>query len=260
MTTKKKNQVWAFFASVNLALFLLFILATTSIFGTIVQQNLSSEQYVQIYGQNMANLLHILNITDMYNSWWFLSLLCIFSLNLIVCSLERIPRVIQIVKKDNLTTKSDRLRKMPLRKTLVLDQPLDQGVQRVAKFLAGKGWKTDQREKDDGVLLFAQKGGWTRFGVYIVHSSILIILLGAIIGSSNFAQKVLHKPDFAFKGSIMVPETKQTDYIWSFQTGKKSTSGSRYDVTSSPLSITQTECRKPIFPRLQSWKTENQSP
>ena len=221
MTTKKKNPVWAFFASVKLALFLLFILAITSIFGTIVQQNLSPEQYVQIYGPNMANLLHILNITDMYNSWWFLSLLCIFSLNLIVCSLERIPRVIQIVKKDNLTTKSDRLRKMPLRKTLVLDQPLDQGVRRVAEFLAGKGWKTKQREKDDGVLLFAQKGGWTRFGVYIVHSSILIILLGAIIGSSNFAQKVLHKPDFAFKGSIMVPETRQTDYIWSFQTGKK---------------------------------------
>lgn len=221
MTTKKKNPIWAFFASVKLALFLLFILAATSILGTIVQQNLSEGQYVQIYGQNMANLLKILNITDMYNSWWFLSLLCLFSLNLIVCSLERIPNVIRIVRKDNLTTTSDRLRKMPTAKTLVLQQPFDQAVRTVAEFLAAKGWKTEQREKDDGLLLFSQKGGWTRFGVYIVHTSILVILIGAIIGSSNFARKVLHKPDFAFKGSIMVPETRQADYIWSFQTGEK---------------------------------------
>jgi cytochrome c biogenesis protein len=70
-------------------------------------------------------------------------------------------------------------------------------------------------------MFFSQKGGWTRFGVYIVHTSILVILLGAVIGSSTFAQKVLHKPDFAFKGSIRVPESQQTDYIFAFQTGKK---------------------------------------
>jgi len=221
MTTKKKNPIWAFFASVKLALFLLFILAATSILGTIVQQNLSADQYRQIYGRNVASLLNILDITDMYNSWWFLGLLAIFCLNLIVCSLERIPNVVRIVRKDNLNTKSDRLRKMPIRETVACGQPLDQAVQTVSHFLKGNGWKTCQRQHDDGVLLFSQRGAWTRFGVYVVHSSILLILLGAIIGSSNFAQKVLHKPDFAFKGSVMIPETQSADYIWSFQGNKK---------------------------------------
>lgn len=221
MTKKKKNPVWAFFASVKLALFLLFILAATSIIGTVVQQNQSPANYVKQYGENMANLMQTLNITDMYNSWWFISLLGIFCINLIVCSLERIPNVIRMVRKDNLTTGSDRLAKMGIRKTLVLNKPFEQGKQSVADFLSEKGWKTDEREKDDGVLLFSQKGGWTRFGVYIVHLSILVILLGAVIGSSNFAAKVLHKPDFAFKGSIMVPETRETDFIYAFQTGNK---------------------------------------
>jgi cytochrome c biogenesis protein len=221
MTKKKKNPVWAFFASVKLALFLLFILAATSIIGTLIQQNQDPASYVQQYGENMANLFQTLNFTDMYNSWWFLSLLGIFSLNLIVCSLERIPNVIRMVRKDNLTTGSDRLAKMGIRKTLVLGKPLTEGKQSVAKFLAKKGWKTDEREKDDGVLLFAQKGGWTRFGVYIVHLSILVILLGAVIGSATFASKILKKPFFAFKGSIMVPETRETDFIYAFQTGKK---------------------------------------
>jgi len=221
MTKKKKNPVWAFFASVKLALFLLFILAGTSIIGTIVPQNNPARSYVEQYGQNMADLMHTLGIQDMYNSWWFLSLLGIFSLNLIVCSLERIPNVIRMVRKDNLTTNQDRLHKMGLHKTVPLSGSPAAAKQQVADYLGGKGWKTDSRDKENGTMFFSQKGGWTRFGVYIVHTSILVILLGAVIGSSTVAKKILHKPDFAFKGSVMVPESKETDSIYAFQTGNK---------------------------------------
>lgn len=221
MTTKKKNALWGFFSSVKLALFLLFILAATSIVGTVVPQNQQPAMYVKQYGQNMANLLHILDFTDMYNSWWFLVLLCMFCLNLIICSLERIPTVVRLLKKDNLDTDSSRLRKMPTRKTLVIQKPLAQAVESVSGFLSQNGWNSQQRKKDDGVLLFSQKGGWTRFGVYIVHTSILVIFLGALIGSSTVAKKILHKPDFAFKGSIMLPESRETNYIYSFHGGEK---------------------------------------
>ncbi len=221
MTKKKKNPVWAFFASVKLALFLLFILAATSIIGTVVPQNNPAGSYVEQYGQNMANLMHTLGINDMYNSWWFLSLLGIFSLNLIVCSLERIPNVIRMVRKDNLTTNPDRLHKMALHKTVPLSGSLTAAKQQVADYLAARGWKPDSRDKENGTMYFSQKGAWTRFGVYIVHTSILVILLGAVIGSSTVAKKILHRPDFAFKGSIMVPESQETDFIFAFQTGKK---------------------------------------
>ena len=221
MATKSKNPVWAFFASVKLALFLLITLASTSIIGTVIQQNQPAGQYVQQYGENMAGLIQMLSIDDMYNSWWFLALLGIFSLNLIICSLERIPTVIRLVRKDNLTTNPERLHKMRLHKSIQCNGSPDAAQQAVADYLAGRGWKTESRDKENGPLLFSQKGGWTRFGVYIVHVSILIILLGAVIGSSNFAQKVLHKPDFAFKGSIMVPESQETDFIYSFQNGDK---------------------------------------
>ena len=221
MTKKKKNPVWAFFASVKLALFLLIILAATSIIGTIIPQNEPARIYVQQYGQKMADLIHTLHLQDMYNSWWFLSLLGIFSLNLIVCSLERIPNVIRILRKDNLETAPERIEKMKLRREITVNDSPASAQQDAAKFLAKKGWKTESRAKGEGTLLFAQKGGWTRFGVYIVHTSILVILLGAVIGSSTFARKVLHKPDFAFKGSIMIPESRQTDFIFAFQTGEK---------------------------------------
>jgi cytochrome c biogenesis protein len=129
--------------------------------------------------------------------------------------------VVRIVKKDNLTTKPQRLRKMRLKNSLMLSGTIEEGVQKAAGFLASTGWTARTREKDDGVLLFAQKGAWTRFGVYIVHLSILVILLGAVIGSPTFAKKILHKPGFAFKGSIMIPESRETNFIYSFQDGKK---------------------------------------
>ena len=221
MAKKTKNPIWAFFSSVKLALFLIATLASTSIIGTVIQQNQSTAHYAKEWGANTANLIQLLNLNDMYNSAWFLSLLGLFSLNLIICSLDRIPNVIRMVRKDNLTTNPDRLAKMRMNHKVVLSGSIESARQEVANYLAGRGWKTASRDKDNGVLLFSQKGAWTRFGVYIVHISILIILAGAVIGSAAVAKKILHKPDFAFKGSIMVPESQETDYIFSFQNGKK---------------------------------------
>ena len=210
MSKKKKNPVLAFFASVKLALFLLFVLAATSIIGTVVPQNSPAEEYVQLYGKNMARFMEVTGIVDMYHSPWFLGLLGLFCLNLIVCSLDRIPAVWRLVTMDNLNVKETRLRKMRLRKEFSKEGTVQEVASSVKTWLASKGWKADQREQGDSILLFAQKGAWTRFGVYIVHTSILLIIVGALIGST-----------FGFKGSVMIPETKQSDVIYSFKTGEK---------------------------------------
>lgn len=220
MTTKTKNPIWSLFSSVKLALFLLFTLAATSIIGTIIPQSQPSEFYIDTYGPNLARLMQTLSIPDMYNSWWFMILLALFSLNLIVCSLERIPNAWRLVTMDNLSTDPVRLKKMGLRKAIQVESSLSAAAEKTTSFLAKKGWKTGTRDKEGATMLFSQKGAWTRFGVYIVHSSILIILVGAVIGSPRIASTILKKPTFAFKGSVMLPETQQTDMIYSF-TGDK---------------------------------------
>jgi cytochrome c biogenesis protein len=109
---KKKNNFWDFFASVKLALFCFFTLAFASIVGTIIPQNETPVFYIQKYGEKTAEIFRLLNIPDMYNSWWFVSLLAIFSINLIVCSIDRLPTVWKMVTMDNLATKIGRLEKM----------------------------------------------------------------------------------------------------------------------------------------------------
>jgi len=103
MTQQKKNSILSLFASVQLALSLLFLLAATSIIGTLIPQNSPPDFYIERYGFKTAQLLRILDIPDMYNSWWFLGLLALFALNLTVCSLERIPQVIRTLRRDGLT-------------------------------------------------------------------------------------------------------------------------------------------------------------
>ncbi|MCW5199667.1 cytochrome c biogenesis protein ResB, partial [Desulfobulbus sp. F1] len=75
--------------------------------------------------------------------------------------------------------------------------------------------------KEGGSLLFAQKGGWTRYGVYVVHISILIILLGAVIGSPTVAKKIFKNPQFAFKGGVLLPELRSTERIFPMMTKVK---------------------------------------
>ena len=195
--SKKKNSVWSFFSSVKLALFCFFSLAIASIIGTLIPQKEQASVYIQKYGANTAKLFQILDIPDMYNSWWFLALLCLFSINLIICSLDRFPSVWKMITMDNLVMKVDRLKKMRPGNTYASEMPVSEVVPLVEQTMSDAGWKPSQAERDGGTLLFAQKTPWVRIGVYIVHVSILVIFAGAIIGSL-----------FGSKGSIMIPENR----------------------------------------------------
>jgi cytochrome c biogenesis protein len=222
MAAKAKNPVWAFLASVRLALLLLGVLASTSIIGTIIQQNKPAEHYVKAWGPSAAKVIQALNLDDMYNSGWFLLLLGAFSLNLTVCSIDRLPGVIRVARKDNLADAPEQVLKRKLQYRAQVSGSVKEGAQKAADWLAGKGWKTAFRSKEGGVLLFAQKGAWTRFGVYAVHISILIILLGAIIGSPTVAEKILKNPQFAFKGGVLLPEQRSTNRIFSYDEEEQS--------------------------------------
>ena len=204
MDNKKGNALWNFFASVKLALVTLFVLAVASIIGTIVPQKEEAAKYIELYGENIAKFFSLLDIQDMYNSWWFVSMLVLFSLNLIVCTIERFPHIWKVVTLDNLATTSvDRLGKMAMSRKFSTMVACDLASAKVKELMNGAGWKISQAEKDGGTLLFSQKGAYTRLGVIIVHVSILVIFAGALIGSF-----------YGYKASVMVPEGGSTPQVY----------------------------------------------
>ena len=218
MTSKKKNPVIDLLASVQLALFLIFLLSSSSIIGTLIPQNSPPSFYIQEYGEKTAQVMQLLHIPDMYNSWWFMALLAAFALNLTVCSLDRIPRVIRTIRKDGLSIPTEQVEKLPIRQEKILAASPKNAAERVAELLHSQGWRARTTERDNSRLFFAEKGAWSRFGVYMVHLSILVILVGALIGSPAVARKILQNPSFAFKGSVMIPETQTIEQITAFKT------------------------------------------
>ncbi|HET98384.1 MAG TPA: cytochrome c biogenesis protein ResB [Desulfurivibrio alkaliphilus] len=208
--TKERNQVWRLFASVKLALWLITLLAASSILGTIIPQHKAPEYYIQEYGSELARLFQVMDIVpNMYGSWWFVALLVLFSINLIVCSLDRLPNTWRMVVLDNLETTPERLQKMPLKAEMQINEEPAAAGERVRRLLAAAGWKTAARDKEGGVLLFSQKGAWSRLGAYIIHISILIIFIGALTGSV-----------FGYKASIMFPEGETVEHLFDRKTGQ----------------------------------------
>ncbi len=199
---QNNNSLWQFFASVKLALVTLFLIATTSIIGTVIPQKEPFQFYVSQYGPKTAQLFAILDIPDMYNSWWFISLLFLLGFNLVICSVDRFPGVWRQIKADGLQVGADRIRKMSTQKSWRSDAPVSDSVLSIKELLKKHGWQAAEKQTDNETVIFSQKGSWTRTGVYLVHSSILVIFLGAIIGSLG-----------GFKGSVSIPETMSRDKV-----------------------------------------------
>lgn len=205
----RNNALWQFLASVPLALVTISLITVTSILGTVIPQNQPASWYVSRYGPEMARFFELLDLTDMYGSWWFSFFLILLVVNLIVCSLDRLPGVFRQINSDGLSFKPERLAKSPIQHHFELGSRSVEAAALLSERLRDQGWEPRERETDNGTVLFAQKGGWTRAGVYLVHTSILVILLGAAIGYFG-----------GFKGSITIPETMERDGVVLRETGE----------------------------------------
>jgi cytochrome c biogenesis protein len=202
----KKNPIdalWDFFCSLKLTITLLILLAVTSIIGTVIQQNLSPEDYLQRYSEGTYRLLDSMYFFDMYHSWWFISLLGLFALNLIACSLKRFPRVWKTVHEPVLAA-DDRL----FATFSNVDEHLVPGTtddvkNRVSAILTKQFTTPVVTEKDGVVHLFSQKMPYARFGVYATHLSILIIFLGAIVGNL-----------WGYKAYVNIVEGSTENRVW----------------------------------------------
>jgi cytochrome c biogenesis protein len=189
------EKFWKFFSSVKLAVILLIILAIVSIIGTIIQQNESPDKYLREYSQATVQLFEFLGFFDMYHTWWFVLLVFLLTANLTVCTLDRFPHTWKIITAPLKPIDDNTLKALPFRKEIILQGDMDKAMERSANALKNHGYSYIESKDAAGVQLLTQKGVYNRFGVYITHVSILLIFIGALIGSF-----------FGFKAFLNLPE------------------------------------------------------
>jgi len=184
------DKVWDLFASVKLAVVIFFIIALTSMIGTVLEQNAEPEKNIKIlvklFGETIApaaySVLDRLGFMNMYHSWWFLTLLLLFAANLVICSLDRLPRIWKLVREQIRPLEQEHLEKMSIKHSLTVKGKASSLKDLTASSLKAIGFTPSDSAMGKGIQFYAEKGNFTRLGVYITHLSILIILVGAIIG------------------------------------------------------------------------------
>jgi len=177
------ESVWDFFCSLKLTLFLLISLALTSIIGTVLPQGQIPPEYVAKISPMKLQIYSKLGFFDMYHSWWFIALLYIFSLNLVCCSVKRLPHVFKFISEPMLVLGDSQRNSFSLKQEITFSTPLDSARNKLVDFLKTEFSVPIVSEHAGDTHLFAQKSAWSRLGVYVVHTSILVIFVGAILGS-----------------------------------------------------------------------------
>lgn len=177
------NKIWDFFCSLKLTLTLLISLALTSIIGTILPQGQLPPEYVASISQSKLQIYSKLGFFDMYHSWWFVALLCIFCVNLICCSIKRLPHVFKFVSQPMLVLAESGRNAFSQKKEITASGSIDSLQEKLSAFLSSEFSSPVVTKNNDEIHLFAQKTAWCRLGVYVVHFSILVIFVGAIIGT-----------------------------------------------------------------------------
>ena len=189
------NQLWKTFASVKLTIVLLLTLAATSIIGTLIPQNETPVAYVQAFGEFLYRLFALLGLFDMYHSWWFRALILLLVANIVICSIDRLQATWKILFVRNPRFNIARYRQLKNKADYKDDGDADQLKNRYEPVIS-RGFRYHRLEDtDDGFAIYGESGRWTRLGVYVVHSSVVLLLIGGLIGSI-----------FGFDGFVNIPE------------------------------------------------------
>lgn len=208
MLNKLNEKVWNFFSSVDLAVALFIIISSGAAIGTIIPQSIEPEPIIKFFSKFMSissahkvyEIISLFDLNNVYHSWWFIFLLFMFALNLIVCSIDRLPSLLKSFKTSPKPYPMQILENMPVKKTLKIND--DKILDKIKEILQNRGFSTHIFETQEGLQIHAKKWTKTRLAVYLTHISILIILAGALIGSF-----------FGFRGSMNIVEGTGLNFV-----------------------------------------------
>jgi len=191
--------IYDFFASLKLAIFIMLVLGILSMLGsTYIKQNEPFEWYLDNFGYEVGIWIWKLWLNDVFHSWYYIAFIVLLAVNLIVCSIKRLPRVWKQAFSKERIMKLDEKAEKHLKPITAKISDVDE----VIKLLSRKGFKVFM-EKDKGkVYIFAEKGRFSRLGVYITHIALLIIMAGALIDAI-----------VGVRGSLIVAEGDTNDVM-----------------------------------------------
>jgi cytochrome c biogenesis protein len=190
-----KQKIFRFLADLRFAIFILLLISFCSIIGTVIQQEQSIETYKldypltnQLFGFLSWDIILKFGFDHIYRTWWFFSLILVFGVSLITCTfLQQIPSV-KMARRCQFFRTTKSFNRLKISTTLTKFN-----FNKILSRLKINKYSLFQQKS----IIYCYKGLTGRIAPIIVHSSMILILVGTLIGSLS-----------GFKAQEIVPKTE----------------------------------------------------
>jgi cytochrome c biogenesis protein len=190
-----KQQVFRILADLRFSIFILLLISFCSIIGTVIEQDQPLEVYktnypltLPLFGFLSWDTIIKLGLDHVYKTWWFLSLLGLFGLSLTLCSfLQQLPSL-KIARRCQFFRTASPFSRLKI-STILTSLSFNKLLWRIKQ----QHYSIFQQKN----ILYCYKGLIGRIAPIVVHFSMILVLLGTIVGAL-----------FGFKAQEIVPKTE----------------------------------------------------
>ena len=190
-----KQKIFRLLADLRFAIFILLLISFCSIAGTIIEQDQSIEIYKTnypltnpVFGFLTWDRILQFGLDHVYKTWWFLTLILFFGVSLISCTfLQQLPSL-KIARRCQFFRTTGQFYRLKF-STVLNNFSLNKILSRIQN----NKYSIFQQKN----IIYCYKGLIGRIAPIIVHFSMILVLLGTIIGSL-----------FGFKAQEIVPKTE----------------------------------------------------
>lgn len=190
-----KQKTFKFVADLRFAIFTLLLISFFSIAGTVIEQDQSIETYKlnypltnPVFGILTWDRILAFGLDHVYKTWWFFTLIFLFGLSLISCTfLQQLPSL-KIAKRCQFFRTTGQFYRLKI--STILN---NFSFNKILSLIKNKQYSVFQQRN----TIYCYKGLIGRIAPILVHFSIILVLLGTIVGSL-----------FGFKAQEIVPKTE----------------------------------------------------
>jgi cytochrome c biogenesis protein len=190
-----KQKIFRLVADLRFSIFILLLISFFSITGTIIEQDQSIETYKinypltnPVFGFLTWDRILQFGLDHVYKTWWFFTLIFLFGASLISCTfLQQLPSL-KIARRCQFFRTTNQFYRLKI-STVLNNFSFNKILFRIKE----QQYSIFQQKN----IVYCYKGLIGRIAPILVHFSMILILLGTIIGSL-----------FGFKAQEVVPKTE----------------------------------------------------
>ncbi len=189
------GRSWRFFTSVRLALVLILVLAVAILAGTLIDQApgsvmADSSAYASWlaraetkYGGFWTNVFDRLQLFNVFYSFWFRLLIALLVANITVCTINRWKGIWTTVFRTRVRMGDPFFQHSRYHAAELAQMPVDIAGERVRRAFSSARYRVRTETGEGTVAVFADKYRFSRFGTFLSHLSIVLLLGGAVVGT-----------------------------------------------------------------------------